>query len=98
MQNDSSSLLNEKESVEMMREGLAIQIYNQLRDYSSRKEEVSCMKLQLIEKINDLQNELKMVEKNEKIIDHEISTRRKLLSKLAKESLNQERGEKDEVS
>lgn len=85
-----------EEAIEMMREGLAIQMYNELSDYSSKQKDVAWKKLNLLEKIDELQEELTAIEKEEKLINHEIHTRRDMLRKLAKESIK--RGKTHDIS
>jgi hypothetical protein len=84
---EEERLKEREEALEMMREGLAIQMYNELHQYSSKQQEVAFKKAELQKQLLMLQNEILSVEKEERLIQHEITSRKDMLKKLAKKSV-----------
>lgn len=73
----------QQKAIEMMREGLAIQIYNELHQYSEQRQAVSRKRSNLMREIERLSQELSQTDKELKSIDYEIESRKKLMKKLA---------------
>lgn len=70
-------------ALSMMREGLAIQMYNELCQYSEEQTDLVEKKSALFNQLEAMNAELAKLEKKERMILHEIQTRKTMLKKLA---------------